>query len=159
MKAICDMLTGYLGTCEPDGQGGYCGRLIGVEPAVEYQGATRRAFKAAIHSAVLAYWDECWAAGREPITPPEPYYLATGLDIAWEGVLRPEPQVAVVVACYSLPEAFLRGRDEYGTARTMSGWCLLSDRRNLDELRKVGEATVEFLNRYGWHPCPSWGAR
>jgi len=153
MKDLYDNLYGYIGTCEPDGQG-FRGHLIGVEPAVEYRGATLEKLKIAREKAVAAYLKRYSKAGIKPATPPEPFFTAAGRDVAWLADVRRDPQVRVL-AYYSRYEVFLRSRDHNETARTMSSWCPLTLQRYSDNFGVVQDV-MSFLDRYGWHPCPGW---
>lgn len=150
---------GYVGTCEPDGQGGYRGHLVGLDvPHPEYRRKSLEAVRNAHQQAVSSYLKACDAAGRKPVTPPEPFYMTAGRDVAWERDLRRDMDgrcCVRVLAYYSLQATFLRGRDLNQTARTMSAWCLVNPQSFSDNF-SVAEAAASALDRYGWHPCPGW---
>lgn len=149
---------GYLGTCEPDPQGGLRGRLIGLDPPVTYAGATFEDLKEAHRQAIFDYLDACSATGREPAIPPEPFGEVGSRDVELQFDLRHDPIVRIL-GYYSLREIFLRSRDANGTARTMSAWCMIGGCRGgvgPGECFEVAENIARALDRYGWHPCPSW---
>lgn len=146
---------GYVGTCEPDCQGGFHGKLLGIPgPASTYRGADLDAVVDAHKEAVDNYLEACNATGRKPVTAPEPFIHAGGRDVAFQHDVRLDPHVRVL-SYYSLQETFLRGRDHNQTARTMSAWCLIgkwSYRDNFD----IGNEVTATLDKYGWHTCLGW---
>ena len=148
---------GYVGNCEPDGQGGFHGKLLGIsEPTPTYRGADLEATEDAYKRAIGDYLAACNAAGRKPATPPEPFWQAVGRDVLYESDVRRDPTVRVL-GYYSLSEIFLRARDHNGTARTMAAWCFFTPQHSARQaVYEIGLKVAASLDRYGWHPCPSW---
>jgi hypothetical protein len=154
MKDLYGMF-GYLGSCEPDGHGGFKGRLIGIEESVTYKGATLEILEKVHRRAIDDYLIACRAAGRRPELAPEPFGIVGSRDVRLEFDIRRDPVLIHILGYYSLFETFLRSRDHSGTARTFAGWCSLKRQDRSTDIETAMEVT-KALDRYGWYPCPTW---